>query len=248
LLEIAKIVAVDTNNSRHESSRLCKLVVACRWNSWRSFAMSYYQEQMRSLLSRRAGDWLLCRRWPRMFAAFALMLPLLCAYTCWNELPLVGIHNGVARVPICIIAAYAGYLCVMGLWLVRMAPMDAKSLLVNGAKDLKTPVPGDSQFDRSFDDAVDFQIEQANCRGEGFKAMFALAALGYVFIAIHFIYHAPWYLGQLMVDSGKVRHRSVKASGQVSWFSPTVRQSWVVAIALTVHYTFMAVALTTIKR
>jgi hypothetical protein len=207
--------------------------------------MSYYRHKIRILLTRRTGDWLRRHNWPRFGAAIVLLMAAMTAIVCWRSLVDAGLKSEGLRVALSFLAGYAAYLVCISLWLTRFAAMDPKSLFVGGVGEaITTQIPGESEFDDSLDSQMDIAFRQASFDARNIMGLFAaVAVLGAMFVAIHFVYHAPYYLGQLLVDGGKIRHRAMPAGTMLDGVVLPFLQSWPVAVALLLHCTVIGLVL-----
>jgi hypothetical protein len=207
--------------------------------------MSYYRNKMRTLLTRRTGDWLRRHNWPRFGAAIVLLMATMTAVVCWQSLVNAGLTSEGLRVALSFLAGYIAYLVCMALWLTRFVAMDSKCLLVGGVGGaITTQIPGESEFDDSLDTQMEIAFRQAGNDARNILGLVAAAAvLGAMFVAIHFVYHAPYYLGQLLVDGGKIRHRAMPSGTMLDGVTLPFLQSWPIAIALLFNCTVIGLVL-----
>lgn len=208
--------------------------------------MSFYRDQMRIVLTCRTGDWLMRQGWPRLEALTVLLVASFAAFACWSSLADAGLQKQGFRIPLSCIAAYAAYLAAIALWIQRVSPVSAKSLLLDGmAGPIATQRPDQTTIDQATDFASDsFDHALDSQEPEGVLWICGTAAiLGVLFVLAFFIYHAPYYLGQLLVDGGKIRHRSLPAGTPPSAIALPFLQSWPVALVLFVHYSMIGFAL-----
>ncbi len=206
--------------------------------------MSHYDRQMCTLLSRRAGDWLLTHAWPRFTAFFGIVLGLVVAYHCSIQLLNLGLENRAGRFALNAVGGYLVFLTYLGIWLFCIPVQPAKSLVIDGDQSVKTEIPGTSQFDDSMNDAIDNAIRESGRQANGVLGFIVVAGvLGLLFIGCHFVFHAPWYLGKLMVDGGKVHHRSTPAESPLACIVLPIRQTWPAALLLVLHYATMGAVL-----
>lgn len=63
-----------------------------------------------------------------------------------------------------------------------------------------------------------------------------VAIAGILLVAWHWVRHARWYLGKLLVLGGKVRHRTVSVPDSGAWLLLPLRQTVWPAVALVLHY------------
>lgn len=206
--------------------------------------MGYYQQKMRVVLTRRAGDWLRLQEWPRLYAAVILLICGFTAVVCWLRLTEAGWNVEWQRVGMSCLGAYVIYLGCLAVWFLRFAPMTSQELLAGGFEDeIVTPVPGESEFDDSLETQIDTAAREAAHDVRSVLGLFVAAAvLGAVFVSAYFIYHAPYFMGQLLVDGGKIRHRSVSRGTPLDPIVLPFLQSWPVAVALIMHYTLIGLA------
>lgn len=200
---------------------------------------------MQVLLTQRAADWLSRHRWPRLTAVLLLSIAVFVAIGCWYRLQQAGIGIIAARVPLSFLAGYIAYLAGAGVWYSRFPPIDPKLLLTAGASSpIDTFVPGDSQFDEMFSEAMDSATRQAGRDSDNVLGfLVTMAVFGFVFVAIYYIYHAPYYLAQLLVHGGKIRHRSAPAYRSGVIFTVPLQQSAPIATVMIIHYSLLGLAL-----
>ncbi|MFZ5831669.1 MAG: hypothetical protein ACOY3P_16405 [Planctomycetota bacterium] len=200
--------------------------------------MSYYKHKMRILLTRRTGDWLKLQERPRLSAAVVLLIACLVAVLCWRGVAVAGVRSEGLRLAVSCVAAYAAYLAGVATWFARFSPVELKSLLAGGTGGaIATQVPGESEFDDALDTSMDTAFREAGNQARNVLGMLlAVAVLGSLFVSIHFIFHAPYYLGQLLVDGGKIRHRAMSTGNDLDAIVLPFLQSWPIALVLLLHY------------
>ena len=159
-----------------------------------------------------------------------------------------GARSAAVRFALGGLVGYVMYLLWIGLWFLRVSPIEAKSLLIDGPEQIHTDVPGESRFDDWLDDSARGALEQANQRTNDAIAVLVFAAvLGVLYVVFHVVYHAPWYLGKLLVDGGKTRHRTTPAGNTADFVVLPLLQSWPVAVILVVHYTMLGLVFQAIR-
>lgn len=209
--------------------------------------MSYYDEQMRKVLNQRAGDWLIARHWPRTTAIIGVVVVLLTVYICSTGLMWAGLQNMAGRLALSVISGYLVLLLYLGLWLLLVPLAPVKSLLIHSDHPNRTEVPGETEFDKKLNDSFDHAIRESTRNDDTLGRLVTVALLGGLFVGFHFVFHAPWYLGGLMVDVGKIQHRSIP-SGQNSVFVALLRRSWPLAVLLVVHYAMIGATIQLLMR
>lgn len=117
--------------------------------------------------------------------------------------------------------------------------MDPKSLLAGGIGGaIATQIPGESAFDNTLDESMDAAFRQAGHDARNVLGLLlAVGVLGFLFVSIHFVFHAPYFLGQLLVDGGKIRHRAMPIGKGLDAILLPFLQSWPIALILLLHYT-----------
>lgn len=206
--------------------------------------MSYYKEQMCLLLTQRAGDWLSQIAWPRTTMTCSLLLALASSMGGFFAVHALGIENLALRFLAGAASGYFTYLLFYSLWLLQFSAKEAKALVLHGADTIRTKPPGESAFDESLNEIADRHVGQALREGEGMLGILVLTGiLGFFFIACHAIYHAPWYLGQLLVQSGKIRHAAAPRGGNWDFMYLPLWQSWPVGLLVVVHSAVVGSAL-----
>ena len=68
--------------------------------------------------------------------------------------------------------------------------------------------------------------------------------MGILFMLTFWVYHAPWYLGELMVRTGRIQHRISAGSASDAWLVEPLRQSMWMAIGLQFHFVVLEQLLT----
>lgn len=206
--------------------------------------MSYYNKQMRILLSRRAGDWLLAHGSPRITALLGIVVGMLAAYACSMGLLSLGLQNMAGRFALNTIAGYIAFLLYLGWWLHSISPMPAKSLLIGTDRRIRTEVPGDTEFDTALEDSYDREINQLQPEAENVLAfVLGVGLMGLVYVSFHLMFHAPWYLGKLMVDTGKIQHGSAPTGSGLDVLVLPLRRSWPIAFLLVIHFAALGAVL-----
>ena len=199
--------------------------------------MSYYDDQMRKLLARRAGDWLVVHRRPRLRACCGICIWLLAAYGASDQLVFFDLQHASLRFAINSICGYCAFLAFMGAWLASVTSMPAKSLVPSGVNEIRTEVPGNSSFDDWIDEGVTAAIRESSRQaGNPLALLLAIGTLGLVFLGIYFVVHAPWFLGKMMVDGGKVQHRSTPSGRTLDCIILPFLQTWPAALMVLIHY------------
>lgn len=191
---------------------------------------------MCQVLTQRTGDWLSHRTRPRTIALSALLLSMASAVGVSFQLHGIGLKNVVLQIVLGSVAGYAIYLLILGLWMRSFSAIDATALLNEGSRPVRTGRPGDTDFDKQLEWSAELAIGHAARDAHSLIAFtLLLNTLGLLFIGIHFIYHAPWYLGQLLVNGGKIRHRAAPKERAAAFLFLPFCQSWPVAVVAIIH-------------
>ncbi len=209
--------------------------------------MAYYADQMRKGLTRRAGDWLARHSWPHVTMILAFILSACAAYLCSNYI--VGWGGFPLRFSVNFLAGYAVLVACLELWLWTKPSLDRAALLEGAPESIETQDPWDDEAVESRQRLIDESISSAQreSRGDGVQGLIGLAIIamvvGTLFVAMHMMWYARWYLGYLLVLGGKVRHRALKDAGVVPWLTAPVRLTFWAAVILLVHYALLGLLL-----
>ncbi len=201
---------------------------------------------MRRLISQRAGDWLLSTKHPRLVASSAIALSMLTfgAYTLYITTAVVqsfGIAFGLAS---CL--SYLTFLFILALWLQTTHSIDWKTLRPKST-GRETGLPGQTDFDRGLDQQIDSAADNALRNSDGVLGFAVMTAVfGIFFVSVHYVYHAPYYFGQLLFDSGKISHRISPPAKASAIITEPIRQSWIVCIMLVLNFACVGLLLDTI--
>jgi hypothetical protein len=206
--------------------------------------MSYYQEEMCRTLTQRAGDWLQCKYWPRTTALIVLGMSVACLYFSSLLAFACGVEYLPLRFAISTFCGYLMYLLLLGLWMRVFTSIEAKDLLIKEATLKSTDVAGESEFDERLNNVAQEALRESTRRAENLVGFVVILCLfGVFFISCHFVYHAPWYLAQLLVQSGKIRHRAVPTGSMFDSLVLPLWQSWPAAILLLLHSASLGLAI-----
>lgn len=216
-----------------------------------------YSERMQKALVGRAGDWLTRQSLPRLTMTLAVAVGTMASMQCADAI--VGVRSLGLRFPACFLAGYVGYLATLGAWYLCRSPVNSRTLLQDAPPTIRTAEPwsanldddGDPQNPFSSSDA-DFwrQMRESTLRDAGkdvpgalIAFLLSVAFLGAILVGVHRIVYAPWYLGELLVLGGKVRHETSSAPPAQFWAAVLFWQSRYEAIALCVHYVLLGLLL-----
>lgn len=210
--------------------------------------MSFYNNQMRIALTGRAGDWLARRAWPHftMMGAFVLsgLVALLCSH-------FTASWGGFAfRFGVNFLAGYAAFVLCLGLWLRGKPSLDQSALLEGAPALIETKNPLDDEElenrERLLDATKRSAQDQAQ-RVENAQGLFGLALAAYIigaiFVAAYMTWYARWHLGCLLVQGGKVRHRTLEREPVDSWLTSPLRLTLTAGVVLLLHYTLLGLIL-----
>jgi hypothetical protein len=209
--------------------------------------MAYYADQMRKGLTGRAGDWLARHSWPHLTMILAFILSAWAAYLCSNYI--VGWGGFSFRFSVNFVAGYAVFVSCLGLWLWTKPSLDRSALLDGAPELIETQDPWDNEAIESRQRLIDDSMRTAEreARGDGLQGLIGLAVvtmvLGTLFVAMHMMWYARWYLGHLLVLGGKVRHRALTDVSAVPWLTAPVRLTFWAAVILLVHYALLGLLL-----
>lgn len=203
-----------------------------------------YVDRMRRTLTGRTGDWLARNSFPRTVVLASYAVGGLIAYQATVSLQLLGVDSMTIRMIGAFAFAWLTYLCVIALWLRCMPSLDSQALLAEATGNIQTQRPGDSD-DEWLEHAIRAAEHQIRRDARStFALLLGVAILGILFLLTHWMLHARWYLAELMVDAGKIQHRSIRAVSSDEWIFAPVRQSYWLAIGLTAHFALIGMLLT----
>ena len=201
-------------------------------------AASYYYRRMRIVLSRRASNWLRRKAWPRFTATAMILASIGVAYATFCFLSDVGIHSLGVKFGTSFSVGYATLIVLQGAWLLSRKSVEATELMSGADAEIVTAEPGSSSFDRSMSEIAERGASQSARESDSVLGLIIMAGLlGILFASFHFIYHGPWYLGKLMVDSGKVRHKATPSGQWFDFLRLPLGQSWPIGLVTWLHCT-----------
>ena len=206
-----------------------------------------YADEMRKALTGRAGDWLARHTWPHLTMVVALALSAWAAYQCSHFI--VGWGGLTLRFSVNFLAAYAIFVLCLGLWLWTKPSLDRSALLDGAPKLIETKNPWDDDAIEGREQLIEHASRSAEdqARGEGVQGLIGLAIaamiLGTLFVAVHMVWYARWYLGRLLVQGGKLRHRTLTDVHAVSWLRAPLQLTEWAAVILLVHYALLGLLL-----
>lgn len=142
------------------------------------------------------------------FAAAALI-----AYPTTVSLQLLGVTSMTFRMIGAFAFAWLTYLSVTSIWLRCMPVLDSCALLEAASGTIETHSPGQDNGNQEWREHAVRAAEQQIRRDARsiVVLLLGIAILGIVFLLGHWLLHARWYLAELMVEAGKIQHRSIPA-------------------------------------
>jgi hypothetical protein len=209
--------------------------------------MTYYRENIRRLISQRAGDWLVISKHPRLLAGSAIVFSLITFAGSTFYFKTSGVKSFGLAFTLASCLSYASFLLILAYWIHSMCTLDWR-LLRPKLSEHVSERPGETEFDRTMDHQLESAVDNAARNGEGVLEIAMLTALfGIIFVSIHYIYHAPYYLGQLLFDSGKISHRTAPKARFSALLVEPIRQSWMVCVVLIINFAFIGLLLDTLR-
>ena len=140
-------------------------------------------------------------------------------------------------------------LLTIGLWFHTVSPVKAKELVLDGKREIKTQVPGESDFDDKMSTYVDEAAKAAARNPDGLIGLYlAAGVLGCLYVGVHFIYHSPWYLGKFLVEGGKVQHPASPEAKPFRWLVVPFLHSYPIGFLIGLHYSSVGFILESIHR
>lgn len=198
--------------------------------------MSYYHEQLRKSLVCRAGDWLRVKRMPRVTAVFILLVAIATAVGCGLRFRSGGMESLGLVLPLSCFVGYFAYLATTGVWLLLTACVESNELAAKNIGGPVTLAAQDSGFDDKIRDAiVDAVSRETHQPANPLGVVVLIGLLGVVFVSIHFVAHAPWYLGELMVNAGKIGHKASPEGAPFDFLYLPFLQSWPAGLFLIIN-------------
>jgi hypothetical protein len=209
--------------------------------------MAFYVDQMQKALTGRTGDWLARRAWPHLTMIVAFTLSGWAAYACSNSS--VGLGRFALRFSVNFLAGYAVFAIYLACWVCFKPSLDQTALLDGAPELIETKSPWDDDATESRGQLIEqsFRAAEREGRGNGAQGLIALAIatmiLGTLFVAGHMLWYARWYLGRLLILSGKIRHRTLGAAPAVAGLVAPVQLTFWTALILCVHYALLGLLL-----
>lgn len=209
--------------------------------------MGFYADRMRTALTLLAGDWITRHGRPRMVVVIAFVASFVAAHFASTLLLSAGLSSMALRFTVCFALGYFVFLLALSGWYLRMPCLESRQLLEGKGAQTRTRDPSEWNADDStWGDVWDHlarEIEPPQAAA-ALAAFYLLAAvIGTAIVAIYWIYFAPWYLGQLLVLGGKVRHRSLSNSGGAPAPLALMQQTKWIAVILGLHYLGIGIGL-----
>lgn len=209
--------------------------------------MSFYAQRMHKVLTGRAGDWLARHAWPHFTMVVAFALSFLVAYQC--SLYIVHWGGFALRFTINFAAGYAVYVLSLAIWLGTKPSLLPDDLLRGAPKSIETKYPWDDDAIEARERIIEQTAEAArrDALEDGAAGLIGLAIasliFGTLFVAAHLIWYARWYLGRLLILSGKIRHRTLVDVPATFWLVAPLRITGAAAVILLLHYALLGVIL-----
>ncbi len=192
-----------------------------------------YTERMRRTLVARTADWLCRKSWPRTIAFAAAAVGGGTAWLVVDGLQALGVRPLWLQWPTGVLA----WLAVVGLslwaWAERHRPLTPTDLL-DGAPPQPVADDPDRPNPDYHENIHDAKVEASPDGLLGLMCFLAIFA-GPVLLLVWWL-RAPWRMGELLVDHGKVRRQFAGRAAAVSAGNAVWRQWRWPALALTVHY------------
>lgn len=206
-----------------------------------------YADEMRKVLTGRAGDWVARHSWPHLAMIMAFALSAWAAYQC--SFSIVSWGSFTLRFCINFLAAYVVFVLCLGLWLWNKPSLDQSALLTGAPDSIETKNPWDDDAIEAREQLVEHASRSAenNGRGQGVQGVIALAIVamivGTLFVAVHMIWYARWYLGYLLVLGGKISHRALGEVPTMLRLTAPLKLTVWPAVILLVHYALLGLLL-----
>lgn len=203
--------------------------------------MTYHHEKVENALVRRATEFLLLHRWPRLWMLIACAATI---FAWWSLCGSLGdIPNFALRYGLCAAGSYVAWFAVVGGWC-RVQPTIESSTF-------KTQMSGDgeawqyAEWRRNRDDFFQQVGEDATNEAlrdplGGFGAILVALVLGGPIVGLWLVSFSPQFLAELLVASGKVKHPSKYAPEAKPWYDAILSRTGWFALALILHYAALA--------
>jgi hypothetical protein len=203
-----------------------------------------YADRMQKVLTGRTGDWIARRSRPWLVMLLAFLAACLSAFECSSMLLTLGVSGMAIRFALSFLAAYAAFLLILSAWFLLMPAIDARSLLDGAPQTIETTSPQDDDTDWEEQVRQAMQHVDAQDRAKALVGFLLIAAvLGALFVMLHWIRFARWYLAELLLLGGKVRHKVTRRLEVAPSFVVLLRQTIWIALTLLVHYSLIGLSL-----
>jgi len=206
-----------------------------------------YADTMRTALTGRAGDWLARHSWPRITMVAVFSLSAWAAYQCSNWI--AGWGGFATRFSISFLAGYAVFVLCLVCWLWIRPSLDQVALLDGAPDSIETINPWGEEATEAREQFLDGARRSAEhqARADGAQGLIGLAVaaiiVGTLFVVLHMVWYARWYLGRLLLLGGKVRHRTLENQQAFSYLAAPVQITIWAAVILLVHYALLGLIL-----
>jgi hypothetical protein len=177
----------------------------------------------------------------------AFVLAAWAAYQC--SLCTVGWGGLAVRFSVNFLAAYAVFALCLDFWLWTKPSLDRSALLDGAPETIETQNPWDDEAIEAREQLIEQSRRSVEhqARAEGAQGLIGLAIVamivGTLFVAAHMMWHARWYLGNLLVLGGKVRHSTITPPRAVSGLMAPLQLTGWAALILLVHYALLGLLL-----
>ena len=202
-----------------------------------------YAERMQKTLAGRAGDWLGRNCRPRGAVFLIACLSILIAFTTSFSLTTLDIRSMAWRFGISFAVGYVVYTTSIACWLLTVPQLEHNVLMRSASASIETHDPGE-KTQGWIEACTRHHHVSTNADGRGLVGVvIATIILGMLFVIAYRVYFAKWHLGELLVRSGKVSHRSIKHVAAGAWIVEPIRQTIWLAIFLTLQFALLGYCL-----
>lgn len=207
--------------------------------------MAYYDE-IRDVMTRRAGNWLARHAQPRISMTILMGIASLAAYRCTISLEAIGIRYLTVQFSISFLVGYVTFVVCVACWSRIIPNLEKQQLLAEPAALGETRSPhdwGEKAWYVAMTRSTARSAGQQQGSGGGIAILLLVALLGVAFVAAHWIIYARWFLGQILVWGGRVPHREIRDIPRDAWIRAPIQQTIQPAGLLWIHYTILGIVL-----